>query len=351
MADNFLIYGSYGYTGALMAREAVARGMRPILAGRNAERLAAQAADLGLEYRAFGLRDKEAMEAALADVSLVAHCAGPFQRTCLPMLKACIRAKVHYIDITGEVDVFELCAASDKRARDAGVMIMPGAGFDVVPSDCLAAHLKRRLPDATLLELAFASSGKPSHGTKMTLVENIARGLVVREDGKLARKPAGWKTRSIDFGRGPRKAITIPWGDVSTAFRSTGIPNIRVYTAAPLNLRAFLKASRWLGPVLGSGPVQRYLKRKIDTAPPGPSDEERARNSCTLWGEAVDDAGNRATARLRTPDGYTLTVLTALAVVEKVLGGNAPTGYQTPATAYGPDFILEIDGCAREDLD
>ncbi|CAM4496393.1 MAG: hypothetical protein LEGION0403_FIIPPAGN_01689 [Legionella sp.] len=38
------------------------------------------------------------------------------------------------------------------------------------------------------------------------------------------------KTRFIDFGKGEKLATTIPWGDVSTAFYTTGIPNIEVYT-------------------------------------------------------------------------------------------------------------------------
>ncbi|MFP4501905.1 MAG: saccharopine dehydrogenase family protein [Candidatus Hydrogenedentota bacterium] len=353
MNDNgtWLIYGAYGYTGALLTRYAVAHGHRPILAGRHAGKLEAlAAAHGGLETRPFDLSNRETIDTALEGVTVVAHCAGPFQRTCAPMMKACLRMGTHYLDITGEVDVFELCAAADKRAKAAGVMVMPGAGFDVVPSDCLAAHVNSRLPEASHLTLAFMTTGRPSHGTATTIAENLPRGLVVREEGKLARKPAGWKQRTIDFGEGPVKTITIPWGDVSTAYRSTGIPNIAVYMAAPYALRLFTRASRHMKKLLASGRVQRFLKRRIDAAPPGPSDEQRAKQYAKLWGEAVDENGHRVVSRLHTPDTYTVTVLTTLSAVEKVLAGNAPPGYQTPATAYGADFILEIEGCEREDL-
>ena len=228
-------------------------------------------------------------------------------------------------------------------------MLLPGTGFDVVPSDCLAAHLKRRLPGATRLALGFQSGGRLSRGTATTMLENSHRGGLVRRGGVLVRVPAGWKTRVIDFGRGPRTAVTIPWGDVSTAYHSTGIPDVEVYMAAPMGLRLWIRATRWLGPVIGSGPVQGLLKRRIRSGPPGPSDEQRARGTSLLWGEAMDPGGRSAVARLRTPEAYELTALSALAILDRVLAGEAPAGFQTPSRAYGPDLVLGIPGVQRRD--
>src|SRR5262249_14363815 len=224
------------------------------------------------------------------------NCAGPFSRTALPMVEACLRNRVHYLDIAGEVDVFEACAARGAKARAAGGLLLPGAGFDVVPSDCLAAHLKARLPSATHLALGFQGRGRTSRGTATTMIENIHRGGLVRRDGKLTPVPMAWKTREIDFGRGPVKAITIPWGDVSTAFHSTGIPNIEVYLAAPWTVRAGLRLARGLGSLLSAGPVQELMKKRIRSAPPGPSGEERARGRSLLWGEGSDGSGRRGGA-------------------------------------------------------
>ena len=346
---HFLIYGANGYTGSLIARAVVARGHQPILAGRHAEPLATLARELSLEHRVFALDTPGAAAERIRGVRLVLHCAGPFAHTSRPMADACLRTGAHYLDITGEVGVFEALVARDQEAKAAQVMLLPGVGFDVVPSDCLAAHLQRRLPSANRLTLGFQTFGQVSRGTAITMAENIAGGGLVRQDGALRAVPAAWKTRVIDFGAGPTKAITIPWGDVSTAFHSTGIPNIEVYTAAPLGLRLAARASRRLGWLMGSRFAQKILKRRIRTRPAGPSDVERAQGKSFLWGEAEDGAGHKVVSRLRGPEGYTMTVRTALAVVERVLAGEATLGFQTPSRLYGPDFVLGLEGIVRED--
>ena len=347
--STFLLYGANGYTGRLIVREAVVRGLRPVLAGRNAEAVGALARELGLEHRLFSLDDAAATRAGLDGVQAVLHCAGPFARTAKQMVSACLEARVHYLDITGEIEVFENIAARDTEAMAAGIMLLPGAGFDVVPSDCLAAHLARRLPAAKHLALAFHGLGRFSRGTATTIVENLHEGGVVRRGGVLVSVPSGWRTRDIDFGQGPRLAVTIPWGDVSTAYRSTGIGDIEVYTAVSRRQLRFMRLSRFLGWALRSSLVQNYLKRRIQAGPPGPTDEERDRGRTYLWGEVDDGAGRRMVSRLRGPEGYTFTMLTALAAMIRVLAGDAPPGYQTPSLAYGPDFVLEVPGVERVD--
>jgi short subunit dehydrogenase-like uncharacterized protein len=346
---SYLLYGANGYTGRLIAREAVVRGQRPVLAGRNAEAVSALASQLGLEHRVFALEDAAATRAGLEGMTAVLHCAGPFAHTAGPMVDSCLEARVHYLDITGEISVFEMLAARDTEAMAAGIMLLPGAGFDVVPSDCLAAHLHRRLPEANRLALGFHGVGRFSRGTATTIVENLHAGGVIRKGGVLTSVPAAWQTRDIDFGQGPRLAVTIPWGDVSTAYRSTGIGDIEVYTATSRGQLRMMRLSRHLGWALRSSFVQGLLKRRIRAGPPGPTDEERAKGKTYLWGEVSDSAGNRAVSRLRGPEGYTFTMLTALAAVTRVLAGDAPPGYQTPSLAYGPDFVLEVPGVERTD--
>ena len=347
MEKTFLIYGANGYTGELITRYAVERGLKPVLAGRNAIAVEALAKKHHLDYRIFSLDEGYRIDSALQNVDAVLHCAGPFSLTSRQMAEACLRNKKHYTDITGEIAVFEAMARLDEKANEAGIMIMPGVGFDVVPTDCLARHLKDRLPTANYLSLAFYGMGRLSHGTQATMTMNVGRGGAIRKDGTITRVPAAWKTREIDFGEVTKKAVTIPWGDVATAYYSTGIPSIEVYTVVPPANFKMLKASRYLGWLMATKPFQDYLQKQIP--PGGPSDEERAKGKMLLWGQAEDLNGNRVESRMTAPEGYTTTALTALNIMQKILDGNFQPGYQTPAKAYRADLILEIEGVTRHD--
>ena len=285
---------------------------------------------------------------ALADVPAVLNCAGPFIHTYGPLVDACRQRGVHYLDITGEILVVEALARQDAAFRAANVMVMPGAGFDVVPTDCLAAYLKQKLPSATSLALAIRGTGKLSRGTKTTMVEHQHRGGMIRVGGRIAHVPAGWKTREIDFGDGTtHTAITIPWGDVATAYYSTGIPNIEVYAALPAKMRRALRLSRYFTWLTALAPVKAVLRKRVRAGAPGPNEEQRARSRSFVWGEVRDEQGNRVEARLNGPDGYTMTAHTALLIARRVLQGNAPAGFQTPSSAYGADLVLEVPGVGR----
>jgi short subunit dehydrogenase-like uncharacterized protein len=351
MADTFLIYGSYGYSGNLIAEEAVRQGMQPILAGRDAASLTTQAEHLGLQSRAFSLDDHSSLQAALDTVPLVLNCAGPFIHTYQAMVAACLRTHTHYMDITGEIAVFEALARLDDQARHERIMLLPGMGMDVVPSDCLALHLKQRLPDANQLSLAILALGAGvSPGTALTSIEGIGKGGVVRRDGRLALIPMGSKKRSFDFGRGPLEMVSVPWGDISTAYYSTGIPNIEVYMYFPRFMRTMMAFSRHAGGLLSSKPVQLLLKAVIKSLLHGPSADARRTGRSYFLGEVCAEDGSYAVARLQTPEGYALTALTAVEGARRVLSGNFLPGFHTPAMAFGEDFILTFEGVKREDL-
>jgi len=330
-----MIYGANGYTGALIAREAVRCGLSPILAGRNAGAVGALAAELGLAHRVFPVT-----AADLSNAALLLHCAGPFSATGAPMMDACLRSGAHYLDITGEIDVFEQAWARDGAARTAGVVLCPGVGFDVIPTDCVAASLKQALPDAVRLALGFDTRSGVSPGTAKTSVEALALGSRVRRDGRIVRLPQP-RLRRIDFGNGEKPAMTIGWGDVSTAFHSTGIPDIEVYAAVPdLIARAARPAGtvRWLA---GLAPVQTLLKRAAGRIA-GPDAATRARDVTYVWGEAENAAGARRTARLRTANVYDVTVHGALAMAALVLNRDGAGGTFTPSLLAGPDLVERL---------
>ncbi|NUM44934.1 MAG: saccharopine dehydrogenase NADP-binding domain-containing protein [Anaerolineales bacterium] len=350
-SPTFLLYGSYGYTGTLIAKLAVQHGLRPTLAGRDAEKLRIQALALGLDHRPFTLDNPDQVADIVRDYPVVLHCAGPFSQTAQPMAQACLRTGAHYLDITGEITVFETLAGLDTLAQQTGVMLMPGVGFDVVPTDCLALHLKNRLPTATHLALGLLTvGGAISRGTALTGLERLNGWGAVRHQGKITPVPLGHKIRPFDFGRGPRPASAIPWGDVSTAWYSTGIPNIGVYNANFGRMGYLFRLAWIVGPLLQTKLVSGALKNYVRTNIKGPTQEQNEKGIVLVSGEVKDAQGNLARARLQTPEAYQTTALTALATVEKVLAGGAKPGFQTPAKAFGADFILEIEGVKREDL-
>ncbi len=351
--QSLLIYGSYGYSGALIARRALDRGLNPILAGRDNDALLRQNAELGggLEHRTVALDDEHELAEMLTGVGVVLHCAGPFRHTSRPMADACLRSGVHYLDITAEIAVFESLAARDAEACAAGVMLLPGVGFDVVPSDCLAVHLAQRLPGSTHLTLAFQGVGRVSRGTRTTVAESVSGGSMVRREGKLLAVPLGSGTRQIDFGRGPRLAVSHPWGDLATAYRSTGIPNIEVYRAASAAELRLLRVVRVLSPLLGTRPARQLLRWAVRRGPAGPDETARRTGFARFWGETKRPDGARASALLHTPEAYTLTARTAIACAERALQGEVHTGFATPALAYGADLVLSVEDVRREDVD
>jgi short subunit dehydrogenase-like uncharacterized protein len=339
-----MIYGANGYTGRLTALEAVRLGMTPVLAGRNEAEVAALAGDLGLEYRVFSLGDANALQDMIRDMRLILHCAGPFSATSAPMVEACLATGVHYLDITGEIAVFEAAHRRDAEARRADVVLLPGAGFDVVPTDCLAASLVETLPSATSLQLAFEAAGGASPGTAKTSAEALGSGGRVRRDGKLVEVPLAWKTRSIPFAHGERTGVTIPWGDVFTAFVSTGVGDIEVYISVPPSAIANLRRMRWFAPILKTSWMQRFIKQRIGHKVKGPSDRKRAETSSQLWGEVRSADGRSASATMTTPNGYDLTVAASLGIVEHLLANDVEGGYYTPSLLMGAGYAATLEG-------
>ena len=338
---TLMIYGATGYTGQLVTAEAMEAGLRPVLAGRNAVKLASVAGQTRLETRAIPLDDADRLAGALEDISVVVHCAGPFWRTALPMFNACLKTGTHYLDITGEVAVFEALAARDAAARNAGIMVLPGAGFDVVPSDCLAADLAARYPGGQYLRLALAARSGLSRGTARTILDHLDN-FLIRRNGEITQAAAGSLRHEFDFGEPPAAALNAVLGDVSTAYRSTGIANVETYAQADRQFRNLTGISRLISVLPGRRWLMWFLNLIIDRAPPGPSEEERRASYAILVAEIEGANGERVAARLRVPDPYGFTAKTAVAMAARALQGDVKIGFQTPALAYGADFIRQF---------
>ncbi|HEX4477665.1 MAG TPA: saccharopine dehydrogenase NADP-binding domain-containing protein [Polyangiaceae bacterium] len=338
-----LLYGANGFTGRLIAERARERGLELVLAGRTREAVEPLAKRLGYEFRIFGL-DGEAAFEGIRGAKVVLHCAGPYSKTSAPMVDACLKARAHYLDITGEYKVLEAVLARSDEAAARGVVLLPSVGFDVVPTDCMAQKLKGELPSAVRLELAFTGdSMMPSAGTAKTTVENLHVGAKVRRGGVIVSIPAPLK-REIPFAEGARFAMSIPWGDIVTAFHSTGIPDITVYTVVPKGVARAASVLRFCAPVLKLPSVIRVLQKEVEKRAKGPDEEQRRTTRMSVWGRVEDDQGRAVEGHLSLPEGYELTVLAALASVERVLRGDVAPGATTPSRAFGADFVTTLPG-------
>jgi len=351
MSPSWLLYGANGYTGELIAREAVARGMRPILAGRSKQRIGKLAAELNCPSAVFDLDDHTALVSTLSQVAAVLHCAGPFSRTARSMMQGCLATHVHYLDITGEIDVFELAASVHEKARRAGIVICPGVGFDVVPTDCVAARLKEVLPDATHLALGFDSRAGLSKGTAKTAIESAGKGSCVRANGQLTTEKLGARTRRIDFGAGEKLAVSIPWGDVSTAYYTTGIGNIEVFTASSQKSVNSMRRTNLFRPLLRQRWIRELVKFGVEQRVTPPDRTQRDNNPTYVWGEARNASGEVKTARLRTANGYSLTVQSSLAIVGELLSRACNPGFSTPSSLMGADFVSTLPGSSTIRID
>jgi short subunit dehydrogenase-like uncharacterized protein len=356
MTHRWMIYGATGYTGRLIAEEAVKRGHKPILAGRNARKLQSMAESLGLDYIAFGIPDSSAAMRGLqrADVDLVLHCAGPFIHTVEQMLKACIHTETHYLDITGEIAVLERVFGYGDKARNRGIALMSGVGFDIVPSDCLAKFVADQLPDATHLDIVISALGSSkergvSAGTAKSALEMLPNQGYVRRDGKLTPYRWGKGVRKFRFPHGKRSALTVPWGDVSTAYRTTGIPNITDYMTLPPSLIWLMRLAGYpIHLLMKIAPLRKWISRRLDKHFLGPSETARQTNRAHIYARASNPNGDIAEAWLETPEAYQFTASTAVRCVEHILDSDL-TGAWTPAGAFGADFVLEFEGVIRRE--
>lgn len=341
---NYLIYGANGFTGRLIAQEALARNHQPVLAGRNKKELKELGESTGLKTRIFDLANVETVAKHLEDVDAVLHAAGPFSLTMPAMVQACLQSQTHYLDITGEIEVFEKCYALHEQALQKEIALIPGVGFDVVPTDCLAKTLSEALPDATHLALGFRALGGISRGTLKTAVLHMDKGSWVRDEGQLKRAPTK-QFKGSNFGASDDLLFTgIPWGDLSSAYRSTQIPNILTAMASsPQQAKQMASMQKWI-PLLKLKPINALARQVIQRKFTGPSEEKQNTAISYVYGRAKNSRGHVETRALQCCEAYRLTAKAAVHAVHKLLETPELKGALTPSLAFGKDFLFDVPG-------
>lgn len=347
---QWMIYGATGYTGQLVIEEALERGHRPLLAGRNPDKLEVLKNRYGLEYLAFRLDNVSTIGEAIGDMDVLYHAAGPFGYTSDPMIKACLATNTHYLDITGEIDVFENTFSYHDSARANGIALISGVGFDVVPSDCLAAYVSNKVRGANTLDIAIVGLTNVSSGTAKSFVEGLRVGGRVRRDGKLRKQAPGTMHLEVSFDEMIFDTMSVPWGDLSTAYRTTGIPDITTYMEFPAAVRA---TARFASPIMGlltrSRVVRAVLNNLVDRFIRGPSDYALENHRAYIWAKASNASGQYAEAWLELNEAYKFTAQAGVLAVERTLELQ-PVGALTPSLAFGEDFALDVEGTQRHDV-
>lgn len=344
-----MIYGAYGFTGRRLARRAVDRGLDPVLAGRSEEKLKPLAADLDLEYRVASLEAAGELNRVLEDVGTVVHVAGPFVRTAEPMLEACVGTGTNYLDITGEIPVFEKHFEYDTRARQSDCAIVGGMGFDVVPTDCLARYVALQVESPETLDIVVKAEFTPSSGTMKTMLELAPDGGYRRRSNQLEPASIADSRISVQFPGGSFTAVSIPLGDLVTAWHSTGAPNVSTYVTVPGSLAPFVgPVSSVVGSLFRIKPLRTAFQHLADWTVSGPDEHGRETSENWIYARATGNIGQTAEAWLRTPEAYEFTVRSCLAAIRDLPGLDLAGSY-APSEAFGEDFALEIEGTRRYD--
>ena len=324
---SILIYGATGYTGSMIASHAKASGLDIVLGGRDETKLASLADTLGVTCRVFQVEGDAAI-LALSGVHVLLNCAGPFARTAEPLMRACIKAGVHYLDITAEIGVYRLAERLGGDAEAAGVMLLPGVGWDVVPTDCLAMQLASRVENPRSLRIALQVAGSMSRGSAISAGEIVAAGVMARVAGELEPRPEAGP-ESFDFGQGVVPCAPLSFGDLVTAWRSTGIPDIAMFVN-----------------VTGDA----FPEGDLASMPDGPSAQERAAQPARAVVEVTAADGAVLRSVIETVNGYSYTPLAAVEAARRVMGGFARPGFETPSRVFGPGFAETIPGTRVIDL-
>ena len=231
---SWMIFGAGGHTGGFIARHARERGHRPLLAGRSESALTTLAEQLDVPHRKLSLDDPTKLRDALVGVDVVLNTAGPFLHTASLLAEACMDAGTHYLDISNELQAFRALYDLGERARNCEVALVPGVGFGVVATNCLARYVSDAVGGAEHLEVASqAASAETGPGVAATVDANLPYGGWIRRAGRLQSAPLGSGITTLMLPSGTVQAMPMPTGDLEAAFRATGTSDVTAYAVAP----------------------------------------------------------------------------------------------------------------------
>ena len=344
---KWALFGATGVTGQLILARAIARGLRPTLAGRDAAALERLAAPHGLATAVASLDDAAALRGALRDHRLILNAAGPYSITSRPLIDAALAERVDYIDLDGEIAPFAALLARDAEAVARGTVLIAGAGFGVAAAETLAARLHASLGGVEAIRLAVAAdSAFASAAVGASTLSVLEGGGRVIEDGVLvAHRLAAerWHERLPSGGR--------------IAFASAPLVELlamrRAFAAREVIAGVPMAAGQarmvsLIAPVLPALLRVRAIRRRMaNTGGHGGSDEATGRSYCSrVWATARYN-GRAASGLLEAGEGFATSSEIAVAAVERVINRRPAAGAHTPASAFGGQWADPILGDIR----
>lgn len=342
-----LIYGATGFTGTLASHQALHLSLPLILGGRNASKLSTLATTLSsssaaapaalISTRVFSPTSSPPalIDQSLHGVAVLLNCAGPFARTAAPLVAACIRNGVHYLDVAAELVSYQLAEEKNEDARRKGVMLMPGAGGSVAMLGCLAGRTiaafvaeeegEKVEEHIARIDVALRVAGPLSRGTLASAAEASiiqTEGCLQRVDGELVVLDSG-AAALFDFqdGAGPVSCVPASLPDLMTLPRSTGVQSVRTYVCA----------------------VDGAFAEEGEQERDGPTAEERDKYPCRAAVVVVGADGKERKEVLHTLNGYDFTAIASVRAAQRVLlEGVVEPGWQTPAGVFGDGFAFGV---------
>jgi len=327
--NRLLIYGAAGYTGKIIAVRAKELNLDFEIAGRDTQQTRKLAEELGVDYHIFDVDTDYAWQKALQDKQVLINAAGPFKFTAGQAMRACLKAGVHYLDISAELETYRLAEALDNEAKATGIQLISGAGL-FVSYDALVVHLSKMVAEPEYLKVGFRHYGGFSKGSVLSSKHIADLGILIRRNGHLIDYPDA-KSKIFSFGNEEVECMPTPLGGIILSYKSTGIPNIEEFFSLKL-------------------PASELSDLTLESLPDGPSKDERASGRNGIAAELTGRDGKVVKAWVDAPSGYDLTPLSVVAVAHRILNDDFKIGYQSPGSAYGEAILKDIPNTYLVDM-
>ena len=351
MTDVWILGGT-GRSARAIAAELQRRGIKPVLVGRDAGRLAAAAN--GLPTVVAGSVGETAEAIRRERPAVVVNTVGPFTDTAAPLLDACLPS-TDYLDLANDLAAVSATLGRSDAFVAAGRTAVTGAGFGVTATESVVVKLceGRPIPLRVRVDMVpslAAEAGVIGDALAGTIVEGLPgvegggrfQGRRYRDGRLVPGKLAGDPIRLVLPDGSTVTTASMPLGELMAAQRASGAANvISASSEAPASptVRAVLPAATAL---LKIGPVRAFARRRLAAVQIKAAPKPREHS----WGHAVIEWADGSTREgwLRVGEAQAWTGAVPAEVIRRLLEGQGKPGAYTPAALFGSTLAESCGG-------